>query len=132
MSPIANMLVQIKNAQARNIEEIVLPFSKMKFDIAVILKEKGFVAEVDKRKKKMKKAELTFLVIKPKYVDGVGAISDVRLVSKPSRRVYAARNDLKPIMNGYGISIVSTSKGLMTGSDARKAGVGGEVVFEVW
>jgi small subunit ribosomal protein S8 len=132
MSPIANMLVQIKNAQARNIEEIVLPFSKMKFDIATILKEKGFIGEVEKRKKKMKKAELNFIAIQLKYVDGVGAISEIKLVSKPSRRVYAAKDDLKPIMNGYGISVVSTSKGLMTGSDARKAGIGGEVIFEVW
>ena len=132
MSPIANMLVQLKNAQARSIEEVVLPFSKMKFDIAMILKEKGFVGEVEKRKKKMKKAELNFIAIKPKYVDGVGAISEIKLVSKPSRRVYAAKDDLKPIMNGYGISVVSTSKGLMTGSEARKAGIGGEVIFEVW
>jgi small subunit ribosomal protein S8 len=132
MSPIANMLVQIKNAQARSIEEIILPFSKMKFDIAMILKEKGFIGEVEKRKKKMKKAELNFIAIQLKYVDGVGAISEIKLVSKPSRRMYAAKNDLKPIMNGYGISVVSTSKGLMTGSDARKAGIGGEVIFEVW
>jgi len=132
MSPIADMLIQIKNAQSRNQDEIALPFSKMKFDIAVILKEKGFVSEVEKRKKKMEKSELNFLYIKPKYNNEAGVIEGIKLVSKPSRRVYVAKEDLKPVRNGYGISIVSTSKGLMTGDDARKAGIGGEMICEVW
>lgn len=59
-------------------------------------------------------------------------IEGIKLVSKPSRRMYVAKEDLKPVMNGYGISIVSTSKGLMTGDDARKVGIGGEMICEVW
>ncbi len=132
MSPIANMLAQIKNAQLRNHEDVVFPFSKMKLSIAEILKSKGFIEGVDTKKKKMKKAEVDFISIKLKYNDGVGAIDDVKLVSKPSRRVYASKDDLKPVRNGFGISVVSTSKGLMTGEDARKAGIGGELLFEVW
>jgi len=126
------MLAQIKNAQLRNHEDVVFPFSKMKLSIAEILKSKGFIEGVDTKKKKMKKAEVDFISIKLKYNDGVGAIDDVKLVSKPSRRVYASKDDLKPVRNGFGISVVSTSKGLMTGEDARKAGIGGELLFEVW
>lgn len=132
MYPIADMLVQLKNAQARGLEEVVMPFSKMKFDIARILKEKGFVEEIEKRKKKLKKVEVNFLAIRLKYTDSVGAIQDVKLISKPSRRVYAGKSDLYQIKSGYGISVVSTSKGIMTGEDARKSGIGGEVIFEIW
>lgn len=126
------MLVQIKNAQSRGKDEVVLPFSKIKFAIAQILKQKGFIGEIEKRKKKMKKSELNFIAIKLKYDNGIGAINEVNLISKPSRRVYAGKEDLKAVKNGYGISIVSTPRGLMTGEDARKAGVGGEMICEVW
>jgi small subunit ribosomal protein S8 len=132
MYPIANMLIQIKNAQARGLEEVVLPFSKIKFDIARILKEKGFVEEVEKRKKKLKKAEVNFLAIRLKYSEGAGAIQDVKLISKPSRRVYAGKSELYQVKSGFGISVISTSKGVMTGEEARKNGIGGEVIFEIW
>jgi len=132
MSPIADMLTQIKNAQARGKSEIVLPFSRIKFEIAGILKNKGFISNADKRKRKTKKSEFDMLAVELKYNDGAGAIEEIKLVSKPSRRMYAGKEDLKPVKNGYGISVVSTSKGIMTGEDARKAGLGGEVLFEVW
>ena len=67
-----------------------------------------------------------------KYENGVGAIGGIKMISKPSRRVYVGKDDLKPIRNGYGISVISTSKGLMTGDDAKKAGIGGEIICEVW
>lgn len=126
------MLTQIVNAQARNHEEVSVPFSKMKYDIAEILKKRGFVEEVSKKKQKGRKSELDFIEIKLKYNDGVGAISSFKMVSKPSRRMYGGKRDLKPVRQGYGVSIVSTSKGLMAGDEARKAGVGGEILFEVW
>lgn len=132
MSPIANMLTQLKNAQARGHAEIILPFSKIKFDIAQILKNKNFVSEVEKRKKKTKKTEFNVLAVSLKYNEGVGVISNIKLISKPSRRMYAGKDDLKPVKSGYGIAVVSTSKGIMSGDDARKAGMGGEVLFEVW
>lgn len=132
MSPIANMLVQLKNAQSRGLEEVVLPFSKIKFSIAEILKNKGFISEVEKKKRKMKKAEVDILYIRLKYNNGIGAIDDVKLISKPSRRVYTGRDELRQVKNGYGVSVISTSKGLMTGEDARKAGIGGELIFEIW
>ncbi len=132
MSPIANMLVQLKNAQARNLEEVVLPFSGTKWSIANILKNKGFVAEVEKKKQKAKKTEFDLIWIKLKYENNAGAISGIKLISKPSRRIYAGKEDLKLVKSGYGISVISTSKGIMTGEEARKAGVGGEIIFEIW
>ncbi|MEK7151289.1 MAG: 30S ribosomal protein S8 [Patescibacteria group bacterium] len=132
MSPIANMLNQIKNAQLRGYPEVVLPFSNIKFEIANILKNNNFVSEVEKKKKKTKKSEFNVLAIGLKYNDGVGAISDIKLVSKPSRRMYSGKNDIHKIKNGYGISVMSTSRGIMSGDDAKKVGVGGEMLFEVW
>ena len=126
------MLTQIKNAQARGHAETVLPFSKIKFEIAQILKNKNFISEVEKKKKKTKKSEVGLLAIGLKYDNGTGAINGIKLISKPSRKVYAGKEKLKPVKSGYGISVVSTSKGIMAGDDARKAGVGGEVLFEVW
>ena len=131
MSPIADMLTQLKNAQMRGYAEVVLPFSQMKFQIAQILKNKNFVGEVEKRKRKTKKSEFDILAIGLKYNNGVGSITDIKMVSKPSRRMYAGKKTLKPVRQSYGISVVSTSKGLMTGDDARKAGLGGEIICEV-
>ncbi len=132
MSPIANMLTQIKNAQSRSKEEVVLPFSKMKLGIAEILKNRGFISGVEKKTKKMKKSEADFISVELKYENGIGAIGGIKMISRPSRRIYAGKNDLKPVRNGYGISIISTPKGLMTGSEAHKAGIGGEIICEVW
>ena len=132
MSPIANMLTQIKNAQSRSKEEIVLPFSKMTFGIAEILKNKGFISGVEKKTRKMNKSEVSILGVELKYENGIGAIGGIKMISKPSRRVYAGKDDLRPIKNGYGISIISTSKGLMTGDEAKKAKIGGEVICEIW
>lgn len=126
------MLTQLKNAQARGQSEVVMPFSKIKFSIALILQEKGFVDVVEKKKKKTKKSEFDTLSIKLKYNDGVGAIDDVKLISKPSRKVYAGKDELKTVKSGYGISVISTSKGVMSGENAKKAGLGGEVLFEIW
>ncbi len=132
MSPIANMLTQIKNAQSRGKEEVVLPFSKTTLGIAEILKNKGFIGSIEKKIRKMKKSEISILGVELKYESGVGAIGGIKMISKPSRRVYAGKGDLKPVKDGYGISIISTSRGLMTGDDARKARIGGEIICEVW
>jgi len=132
MSPIANMLTTINNAQAVRHESVMVPFSKMKRAIADVLQKHGFVAEVDKKKKKIKNTEFDYLYIKLKYNDKVGAIRGMKLVSKPSRRMYAHKQELHKIMNGQGISVVTTSKGIMSGFEAKKAGVGGEVILEIW
>ena len=128
MSPIANMLVQIKNAQARGLEEVEVPFSVMNRSIAGVLQHAGFLTSVETKKKKGKRREVDYLhiTLKPDAINGV------KLISKPSRRMYAKADELKKVRSGFGISVVSTPKGIMTGADAQKAGVGGEVIFEIW
>jgi small subunit ribosomal protein S8 len=132
MDPIANMLTQIKNAQMVSADRTVLPFSKMKWKIASILKEAGYLSTVDRSKKKAVKAEHDYLELGLKYNDGAGAINGINIVSRPSRHMYAKTDELKPVRSGFGIAVVSTSKGIMTNKEARKEGVGGEVLFEIW
>lgn len=109
-----------------------MPFSKAKFAIANILKESGFVSDVQRSKKKGKKAEHDYLDITLKYQDGQGAISGLKLISRPSRHMYIKADEIKKIRSGYGLAIISTPKGIMNSKEARKQNVGGEVMFEVW
>ncbi len=132
MSPLANMFSQIRNAQAVGHERVLIPFSQLKYNAALILMECGFIAEVEKKNKKGKRMELPYIDIALKYDNDKGVINNIELVSKPSRRIYSPANELKKVKNGYGISIVSTSKGLLTGEDARKKGVGGEIICNIW
>lgn len=126
------MLIKIKNAQAARHERVLVPFSKMKFSVAQILHKKGFIGEIEKKKKKLNKAELPFLEMKLAGSESVGSISGVRFISKPSRRMYVGYSEIKSVKNGYGIAVISTPKGLMTDAEARKSHVGGEILFEVW
>jgi len=127
MSPLANMLVQIKNAQSARHGEVAVPFSQLKLEVAEILQKVGYLASVEKLQKKLKRAEVPYL-----HIILGNTINGVRLVSKPSRRVYSGAQKLQKVRSGFGTSVVSTPKGIMTGSDARKANVGGEVLFEIW
>lgn len=139
MSPIADMLTRIRNAQAVGKEQVSVPFSKVKFQIANILTKSGYVTSVERRKHKGPKSELEVLEIGLKYVPAVkasdgtmGAISGLKMISKPSRRLYTTAKNLKPVRSGYGVSVVSTPKGIMTSQQARKENVGGEIMFEIW
>ncbi len=128
MDPITNMLNSIKNAQAVSIPQIEVSFSNLKYEIAKILERKGFVEKVTKSGKKTDKT----LEIVLKYEDKIPAISGMKRVSKSGQRIYAPAQKIKSVRAGYGISIVSTSKGLMTGSEARKQNLGGEIICEIW
>ncbi|MDP3697425.1 MAG: 30S ribosomal protein S8 [Candidatus Taylorbacteria bacterium] len=133
MSPISNMLVQIKNAQAVGKEQVLFPFSNMNFKIAGILKDNGFVQDVERRKKKEKKSEQEYLSVTLKYdEDGQPAISGFKVISRPSRHLYTGVKDIKSVRSGYGIAVISTSKGVMSSKEARKQNLGGEMLFEVW
>lgn len=132
MSPIADMLTRIRNAQAVGKERVFVPFSKMKLEIANILSGAGYVGTVERRKRKGLKSEQEVLDIGLKYADALGAISGIRMISTPSRRIYAGARDLKPVRSGFGMSVVSTPKGIMTSVQARKENVGGEIIFEIW
>ena len=126
--PITDMLNQIRNAQAVQKTEVLIPLSKLKNEIATILSKEGFVGEVKKSVKAGQKA----LKIVLKYDNGVPAISGVKRVSKPGQRIYERVIEMKNIHGGYGISVVSTSKGLMTNKEAHKQKLGGEIICQVW
>ena len=131
--PIADMLIQMKNAQAVGKEEISVPSSNMKFKIAQILKEGGFILDVEKKKKKGKKAEFDYIAISLKYdAEKNPGISGFKIISKPSRHLYIGAKDIKLVRSGFGMAVISTSKGVMSSREARKQNLGGEILFEVW
>ena len=128
MDPITNMLNSIKNAQAVLLPQIEVDFSNLKYEIAKILERRGLVEKVAKSGKKINKT----LEIVLKYEDKVPAISGIKRVSKSGQRIYLPAQKIKSVRGGYGFSIISTSKGLMTGSEAKKQNLGGEIICEIW
>ena len=126
--PIADMIIRIKNALMARHDSVIVPHSKMKEEISKILVANNYVLsyEVDK---KMPQSDLVF---KLRYVGKVPAITDVRRISTPGRRIYSTSSKVPKALGGYGITIVSTSKGIMTDKDARKQNVGGEVLCQIW
>ncbi len=130
MDPIANMLVSIRNAQAVQKKSVIIPYSILKYKIANLLLKEGFLASVQKQQQNNNHPTLSIVL---KYKDnGKGAITQAKRISKPGRRVYIKKEEIKPIKNGFGISLISTSKGLMTQKVARKESLGGEILCEVW
>ncbi len=128
MDPIADLLTRIRNAGKVKHEAMDVPFSKIKLKITEILAQKGFILEF----KKMKKQEKKFLRLFLKYEKGEPKITGVKRVSKPGQRMYKKTKDLRKIKSGFGFSIISTSKGIMTGDEAHKQKLGGEVIAEIW
>lgn len=126
--PITDMLNQIRNAKAVEKPEVSIPLSKAKYEVAKILAQEGFIGEV----KKIVKGKIKSMKIVLKYDEGVSKISNLRRVSKPGQRIYAKFSEMKRVKGGYGISVISTSKGLMTNKEAHKLKLGGEVICEVW
>lgn len=134
--PIADMLTRIRNASAIKKPEVVLPMSKIKFEVAKILKAEAWVTDVEIIKGSGKKNEAKAfdeLKIVLKYrKSGNPYITSIKRVSKPGLRVYADKTNLPKVLNNLGIAIISTSSGLMTNKEARKKGLGGEVICEVY
>lgn len=128
MDNIANMLTQIRNAYKAGHKTVDVSFSKINGEIAEILKKNKFIDDFEKRGKKIKKhLELTL-----RYKEKIPAVEEIKRVSKPGKRVYAGKVDLYSVKHGYGIAIISTSKGVTTNKEAKKQGVGGEVIAEVY
>ena len=126
--PIADMLTRIRNAQAVEKETVDIPFSKMKFAIAQVLERRGFIKKIDLKGRKVKRMiELTL-----KYKDSEPRIEGLKRVSKSGQRVYISMKGIHKVKGGLGISILSTSKGLMTDRDARAQNLGGEILCEIW
>jgi|TARA_B100001059_G_scaffold46586_1_gene39413 small subunit ribosomal protein S8 len=126
--PIADFLIRLKNASRAGNDSFKAPHSKMKVEIARILKEEGYIwnYEVDTS------AKFPELIVKTKFVDGVPALTDLKRISKCGRRKYSGSQEIPRVLNGMGISIISTSRGLMTGHQAKKDKVGGEIIAFVW
>lgn len=133
--PIADMLTRIRNAQAVNKKTVVLPMSKIKYNIAKILVQGGWIEKAEIVKVAAKKnSSSTFneIKIELKYRNGEPAISSLKKISTPGRRVYANKSELPRVLNNLGIAIISTSSGLLTNKEAKKKGVGGEVICEIY
>jgi len=126
--PIADMLNRIRNAQAVNHPTVDIPFSNLKYEIAKILEKEGFVESVEKKSKKIKK----IIEITLKYQNKTPAILELKRISRSGQRIYKTFKEIRPVKRGYGITIISTSKGLMTDKKARKQKLGGEVICEIW
>jgi small subunit ribosomal protein S8 len=126
--PLSDFLTRFKNASRAKNDQFAAPFSKAKAEIARILKEEGYIwdYEVDTS------GQWPVLQVKTKFVDGTPALTDLKKVSKPGRRQYVGAQEIPRVLNGLGISIVSTSKGLMSGSQAKRHNMGGELLALVW
>ncbi len=126
--PLGDMLTRIRNAQMRGMDKVVTPASKLRARVLDVLKDEGYIrgyTEIEKDGHKHIEIEL-------KYYEGTPVISEVRRVSKPGRRVYSSRSDIPLVRNGLGISILSTSKGVMSDNTARTENVGGEILCRVF
>ncbi|HFD05203.1 MAG TPA: 30S ribosomal protein S8 [Firmicutes bacterium] len=128
VDPIADMLIRIVNAQKAKHETVMIPASKVKESIAKILFENGFIRgyKVEKDNKQ------NTIIVELKYVARDGVIKGVKRISKPGRRVYKGYDQIPRVLNGLGIAIVSTSKGIMSDKNAKKNNVGGEILCYIW
>lgn len=127
--PIADMLTRIRNANAMKYKEVSMPVSKVKTEIARILKDEGFIEDY----KVSKDGNFGKLVLTLKYTNKKErVITGLKRISKPGLRVYAKNNEVPKVLNGFGIAVVSTSRGIMTDKEARKQNLGGEIMAYIW
>ena len=127
--PVSDMLTRIRNANMAGLEKVDVPASKIKIEITKILKERGFI----KSFKVLRDKKQGIIKISMKYLDGnEKAITGLKRVSTPGRRVYVDKTKIPKVMGGFGICIISTSKGILIDEDCRQKGIGGEVLCRVW
>ncbi len=127
--PISDMLVQLKNAAKVQKPSVIIPHSKLKMAVAKILQREGYLAGLDRRGKKAKRVIICDLSYDE---SGQSRLHDTKRISKPSRRIYQKVSVIKPVKQGLGLTVISTPKGLLTDAEARREGVGGEVMFMIW
>ena len=126
--PISDLLTRIRNANMAKLQRVAVPSSKMKLEVLRILKNEGYIADYS-----MSDKYHGVIKVYLKYdTTGKPVISELQRVSRPGRRYYSSTDSIPTALDGYGITIVSTSKGVMTDKDAKKQNVGGEVVCKVW
>lgn len=124
---VSDLLTRIKNGYLVGKTEVIAPWSKLKEKIVQLLVEKDFLESYEVSGDAIKKLTLTL-----KYDDKVPAVTEIHRVSKPSLRIYSGKNNLPTVLGGLGVAIISTPSGLMTDKEARKKGLGGEVIAEIW
>ncbi|MBI5221511.1 MAG: 30S ribosomal protein S8 [Candidatus Magasanikbacteria bacterium] len=136
IDPITDMLNRIRNAQAVFHQTVEIPFSEQKYEIAKILEKEGFIEKAEKKGKTTQKILKIDLKYQKDSLTGSRqlrpVISGLKRISKSGQRIYIRSRDIRPVHGGYGIAIISTSKGLMTNKEARKKKLGGEILCEVW
>lgn len=128
MDPISDMLTRIRNAQAVLHQTVSIPFSKFKLNLAKALEKEGYIGEVLIQGRRIRKV----IEIKLKYEEGKPLIRELKRISKPGQRIYLKKDKIRSVRQGYGLSIISTSQGLINDKEARKRGLGGEVICEIW
>lgn len=126
--PIGDMLIQIKNAGLARKKTVILPYSNIKLAVATILTKEGYLVSAEKTGV-APKHQLKLVL---KYEDQEPVITDVKRKSKPGLRIYVNKDAIQRVVGGLGIAIISTPKGIMTGAQAKKAGIGGELLCEIW
>ena len=127
--PIADMLTRLRNASAAKHETVDMPYSKFKANIAEILKREGYIKDFTAKEAKVGQTLEVTLKYGP---NGERSIQGIKRISKPGLRIYAGKDELPRVLGGLGTAVISTSKGVMTDRDARKEGVGGEVMAYIW
>ena len=127
--PISDMIVRIKNANARKHPTVSMPHSKLKMKLLSIIKNEGYITKFEEVDLNNNKKEI---VVTLKYKGNERVITDIKIISKPGLRVYVPVEEVPRVQSGFGIAIISTSKGLLTDKEARKENVGGEVIAYVW
>ena len=130
--PIADMLTRVRNALQREHPSVSMPYSKMKENIAQVLKDEGYIVDLQVLPQEPRDVLQLELKYKGGRRDRASVITGLERVSKPGRRHYVSKDDIPWVLSGMGISILTTSQGVMTGQQARRQGIGGEVICKVW
>ena len=133
LDPISDMLTRIRNANRAGHAEVFVPLSKMKMKIAGIIKEKKFVENIEEVEVEGRKnIRIVLRYVRDEKGQKNPFMQDLQRVSREGQRIYAGKGKLPVVKSGFGFSIVSTSKGILTGEEAKRAGVGGEIICEIW
>tara|TARA_Y100000996_G_C22186519_1_gene505122 strand:+ start:76 stop:474 length:399 start_codon:yes stop_codon:yes gene_type:complete len=129
VDPVGDMLTRIRNGQMRSLNNIEIPFSNFRTKILDVLKKEGYIINyvISDNKNTIKS-----ILVKLKYYDGQPVIKEIKRISKPGRRVYSRANSIPRVMNGLGLAILSTPKGVMSDTEARKNNVGGEIICRIF
>jgi len=129
VDPISDMIARIRNAQMRMSKNVTIPNSKFRIRILEVLKQEGYISDYKLLSDSNNKNTLS---VDLKYSNGLPVIREIKIISKPGRRIYAKADSIPKIQNGLGLAILSTSKGIMTDSEARNQNVGGEIICRIF